>query len=779
MTRVPVATYRVQLGEDLGFDRARELLPHLSSMGVDTLYLSPPFAAAGGGGYHVVDPTRLDPALGGEEAFDRLADEARDLAMGLLIDIVPNHVKGSDANPWWADVLRHGRGSRYARFFDIDWDRRGGKLVLPTLPAPRPPMEDEHTIRMWWRDARPLLNYRRFFDIDELVCLRQEDPEVFEVTHELILRLVREGKVTGLRVDHVDGLRDPQGYLERLRAAAPDAFIVVEKILAHDEELRPEWPVAGTTGYEAGDAIAGVLTDAEGAAACDATFARALDRHVAVAFGRVVRSAKSEVLRDLFPAEIDRLTERLHRLAVAAGHASIPVMHVRSALIEVIGELDVYRTYARDRVDPEDRVRLERALRPLRSRALRALLEDVLLDPEPDQLVLLRDLQQLSGPAMAKGFEDTALYRHTALVSRNEVGGDPGVPPPSVARFHEGMRERRAGWPGGLTATSTHDSKRSEDVRARIAVLSELPDEWDRRLGEWRRMAPRRIVTRTLHAWQGTDSEELLLFQTLLGSWPLEGDLGPVFTRRIQDAMVKSAREAKLNTSWLDPHEAYEEDLRDHVAALLGNEDFLASFRPFAERVALHGAINALSQTLLRITVPGVPDLYRGAESWFLRLVDPDNRVPVDLDAIARSLRELDARDPDIDELRDSWREGRLKLWVTASALRFRRAHAELFREGSYLPLEVTGPRADHVLAFARRLRDRWAVAAVTRLSTRFSGWPVGGVWDETAILLPPDAPAAWVDALTTERHEAGFALPLPSAFRRLPVALLAPEDRP
>lgn len=760
---VPAATYRLQLGEDLGFDRAIELLPYLGSLGIDALYLSPITASAGGGGYHVTDPTTIDPALGGERGFDRLAAAARDRGIGIVLDIVPNHMKAGEESPWWADVLRRGRGSRFASYFDVDWERHDGKIMLPVLTEPGAREEDDHTIRAYWRDAVRELNYRRFFDITDLVCLRQEDPEVFDATHTAILRLVREEKVTGLRVDHVDGLRDPQGYLERLRSEAPGRLLLVEKILASDEELPDAWPVDGTTGYEIGDAITGVLTDPTGAAACDDLF-RTLTG--GPAFAETARAAKDEVLRALFGGEVDRLVGRFRTVAGDPGPSD---EDLRTALVAITTGLDVYRTYVRDASGPSavDRVRIESALERARAHApadaVRAV-GRVLLDPGRRGLDAVLDWQQVSGPAMAKGLEDTALYRHTALVSRNEVGGDPGEPIPSPAAFHAAMARRAERWPRGLTTTSTHDSKRSEDVRARIAVLSEATDAW-----------------RELAASQpDATAERLLLLQTLLGAWPLDGDPDEAFVGRVQEAMVKSAREAKLQTSWLDPDEGHEQRLRGTVATLAADPGFRERLAPLQERLAIHGAAASLAQAVLRTALPGIPDLYRGCESWFLRLVDPDNRAPVDFPELAASLEELDRRSGELPalagELRETWRDGRIKVLVTAATLRARKADPELFREGSCEPVEATGPRAGHVLAFSRRRGPAWALAIVGRGTSELSpgGWPVGAPWKDTTLGLPAEAPRAWNDAITgTALERGGPALALADVLRHLPVALL------
>lgn len=733
--RVPVATYRLQLGTDGTFDDVAGRLGYLEDLGVDTLYLSPIFENAGGGGYHVTDPNAISEAYGGEDGFRRLAEACAERGFGIVLDIVPNHL--STASPMWRDVLAHGQDSRYARWFDVDWDKHSGKILVPTLEEPGEPVEEGAAIRAWWRDAIADLSYRRFFDINDLVGVRQEDPAVFDETHDLTLRLVREGLVTGLRVDHVDGLRDPKGYLERLRAAAPETYLLVEKIVAHDEDLRPEWPVEGTTGYEVAEAITAVLTDRAGAERCDAFAARFTGDPTP--WEEVVVEAKRRVLDDLFPGEVRALAN-----SFPGGSLS------EEAIVEVTVALSVYRTYLDGApASEEDRGRIARALAAARlapddARRLR----EVFLDTAA-HLDWIARWQQLTGPAMAKGLEDTALYRHLGLVSRNMVGGEPGDPPLPIDGFHAVMATRAARWPLAMSSTTTHDSKRSEDVRAGIAVLSEVPDAWERGVEAWQSHLP---VTQLPTHVAPTPRERLLLFQTLLGTWPESGDED--YVERIQEHLVKAAREAKLQSSWLDPDEEHERALGEAVAGLLADEAFREAFDGFREALEPAAHANALAQVLLRCTVPGVPDLYRGTESWYRRLVDPDNRAPAAFTNLGR------AEDD--------------KRRVTAAALRFRRANPDLFLAGAYEPLEVRGMRAGHAVAFARRHDHRCAIAIAPRLVASLGPAPLGEAWADTAVALPPDGPTELTEVLTGSRHAARGELLLRDVLTELPVALLA-----
>ncbi|HEX2030453.1 MAG TPA: malto-oligosyltrehalose synthase, partial [Actinomycetota bacterium] len=761
---IPRATYRLQLGPSLGFREAGELVAYLDSLGVTHLYLSPILAARRGSahGYDVVDPTRLNPELGTEDDLRSLVEDLRRRDMALLVDVVPNHMAADPANGWWMDVLARGRASPHAELFDIDWEAPGleGRVLLPVLGAP---LEDvlkagelsveregdalvvryhEHRFPLaartaervlgegdldelaaratetpdalaevlaiqpyelaFWRRALTEGTYRRFFDITDLISLRTEDRRALETTHARILLLVEEGSVGAVRVDHVDGLADPQAYLEWLRGRVGEAYVVVEKILGEGEELPEEWPVAGTTGYEFLNDVTRVLVDGDGLPSLADTAVRVGGPSQGEPFAELVRSAKRRLARELFGADVARVARAVRRLGDAPG--------VEDALVEVSAALPVYRTYVRGPdVAPRDRRYIQDAVAEARERlpaeagpGLR-LLRDVLLlegppgSPMEARLDAVRRWQQLTGPLAAKGVEDTALYRWNRLVALNEVGGDPGAGALDVAAFHQRMARRASSWPYGLNATSTHDTKRSEDVRARIAVLSELPDEWDAALHRWRSW------NRALRRTDAPDgAEELLLYQTLVGVWPRDGPPGDDLVARLQDYVTKAAREAKVHTSWVDPQQGHEEALRRFVGDILdpANAEFLRDVAAFSRPVAFHGMLNSLSQLVLKLTAPGVPDLYQGTELWNLRLVDPDNRAPVDFQRRAALLRELDggARD-DRAELRrdllDRWTDGRLKLFVTASGLRLRGESGAL-RDGDYLPLATEGDHARH-----------------------------------------------------------------------------------
>jgi len=954
--RIPAATYRFQFHRRFRFEHAVALVAYLEALGVTDLYASPIFQARRGSlhGYDVTDPTRLNAELGGEGHFESLAKALKGRGMGLLVDIVPNHMAASVENRWWMDVLESGQGSPFAGFFDIDWHSPkkalSGKVLLPILGGPYGRMIEEqelslhlekggflvhchsaklpvsihsyprilslrlssleetygpdhpsfrelwdlittiehlakttavdaesarerytseeeikerllrlyterHEIRehieetlrtvngrkgdpasfdpldrilseqhywlSFWRLANEEINYRRFFAVSELVSLRVEDPRVFDASHDLVLRLVREGKVTGLRVDHIDGLYDPHGYLVRLMQRltgsedanpSPGFYVLVEKILGRDEVLPPAWPIHGTTGYDFLNALNGVFVSAGGVKTMDEIYARFIG--VAPNFRETVYRSKKMVMDSLFAGEMHSLGQHLGRLAEQDRYArDLPRKELHAALIEVTACFPVYRTYAHGHELPARDVRyIAKALKEAQQRSTEAstpvfdFLRRVLLLEIPPGLAgtereewlrFLMRWQQFTGPIMAKGFEDTSLYIYTRLVSMNEVGGNPASAGVPVNAFHIRCGTAADRWPHTMNATTTHDTKRSEDVRARINVLSEIPEEWETRLRQWTRQnaGKKRIVNGVATPDPG---EEILLYQTLLGAWPIEEKELPGLQARIGSYMVKALREAKVHTRWIRPNIAYESAVKEFAASLLKDPSqetsaFLADFLPFQRKVAHYGALNSLAQVLLKIAAPGVPDFYQGTELWDFSLVDPDNRRPVDYPHRTRLLTELMIMErrgltPLAGELLSSWEDGRVKLFTTYKALTFRRDRKELFLDGAYVPLTVTGGVKDHALAFARKRGDAWAIATVPRLATRLAPpgqFPLGlGVWGaRTAVRLPTEAPGRWRNVFTGEiLHAAGRGgaklLHLHAVFHDFPVAFLegAPE---
>ena len=685
----------------------------------------------------------------------------------------------------------------------------------------------------FWRVASDEINYRRFFDINELAAIRVEDPAVFRTTHELVFRFVSDGLVTGLRIDHPDGLHDPERYFADLQdeclraigredlAMLPAAdrpeplaiYVVVEKILAAEESLPATWAVSGTTGYDYLNLANGLFVERSAAAAMRAVYARFTGevqrfRDVAYASKKTILEISMSSELHVLARRLDRISES-HRWSRDFTHSSL-----RRALREVIACFPVYRSYIRpgaETVNGDDRRHITAALRLAKRRnpELNASIFDfigsvLLLDLPPnldeqqrdERLEFVLRFQQLTGPVIAKGLEDTAFYRDYPLLSLTEVGGDPETFGVSVEQFHRKNAERLAHWPHTMLASSTHDTKRSEDVRARLNVLSEQPQAWEAAIERWRGINARHKTELDGNSTP-SGNEEYLLYQTLVGAWPLE-PLGAAslkdFAARIQQFMLKALREAKSNTSWTSPNEEYEAAVRAFIDAVLlpGSEnEFLADLATFAAPLALLGAHNSLSQTLLKICVPGMPDFYQGTELWDFSLVDPDNRRPVAFRLRRAYLEELEARSGGdlralTAELEEHWRDGRIKLFVTRQALTFRRQHAALFQQGDYVPLVAEGPQAEHVCAFARIEGQHTAIVVVPRLLPQVErldrlAWPTG-LWDDTSLALPWPAKrwrnaftGAIVDSLASggDHSRLGIA----DAFDAFPVALLSRID--
>jgi (1->4)-alpha-D-glucan 1-alpha-D-glucosylmutase len=610
----------------------------------------------------------------------------------------------------------------------------------------------------FWRTASRDLGYRRFFDINTLVGLRTEDERVFEETHELLLRWLKDGLVDGFRVDHPDGLRDPEGYLVRVASRTPRPWLVVEKILMTGERLPESWPVDGTTGYDFMSRVSGLFVDPGGEDPLTRFYAQFTGEPTD--WAEIVRRKKDQVLRDVLGSDLNRLTALF--LEICEGHRrhrDYTRHELHEALRELVIQFPVYRTYVRaeaGQVRPEDQARIHAAVeaarkaRPDLDASLLAFLEDLLLlrvrGPVESELVMR--FQQVTGPTMAKGVEDTAFYCYNRLVCLNEVGGDPGRFGTEVEEFHAACARAQARWARGLLATSTHDSKRSEDVRARLNLLSEIPARWESAVRRW-------SATNERYRRGGPPDRnaEYLLYQTLVGAWPLEAE-------RALTYMEKAAREARAHTSWVQPNAAYEQALHDFVQCILSDERFTADLEAFVRPLIQPGRINSLSQTLLKLTAPGIPDLYQGTELWDLSLVDPDNRRPVDYEKRKRILAAVREASPEQVLARAD--EGAPKLWTIRKVLTLRRAAPHLFAPGtSYEPLSAQGSRGRHVVAY---MRAGGVLVVVPRLVLG-----LGGNWGDTSLALPA---GAWHNVLTGDKAPSG-SVRLAELLRRFPVALL------
>ena len=941
-----LATYRLQLHAGFPLARARELVPYLHRLGVSHLHCSPLLQARRGSthGYDVTDPARLNPELGTEEELAALVEALQARGMGIMLDIVPNHMAASSENPAWEDVLTHGPASRYARWFDIEWraperqlrfrvllpvlgDQRAlvlqrgdirvvleqGSLRvryyehsfpldpgtipaildravaeckegrstnaagcdalreisarlrrLPRRTARRPAaitrrrevaaealvrlrdlclaspaitdaltraaatisaeqsferlrrLLDAQAYRLvYWRRAAREINYRRFFDVNDLVALHMEDPVVFDETHALVLEWRRRGWIDAFRIDHPDGLLDPLGYLRRLSAAAsaaPNAGptpIYVEKILSPGERLPAEWPVAGTTGYDFLNQAESLYLSAEGCGALEQEYRRIIRQPLE--FHVISRLAKRRVLESALSAGVQRLAQRLGRLSGTNNSPAVRIPALARAVVETIASLPVYRTYV-DASTPvptgDDRRVLEGALADARlhgrakAEAL-GVLEAALLGHEGPmrspaneglRLRFVQRFQQLSGPATAKGIEDTAFYSYAPLLSRNEVGGSPEIPlDGALEGLHAENEVRAQCWPRAMLAITTHDTKRTADVRSRLDVLSQIPDEWAAAVDRWREW--NRVYKRELGDGRAPDPNTVYhLMQAIVGVWPAEGfpDLVCLdsLRRRMQEYANKAAREAKVRTSWTEPDAEFEEALRCYVDALFDPDRsgrFLQDLDAFVRRIARAARWNALSRTLLHLTSPGIPDIYQGDELWNLALVDPDNRRPVDYQQRDEALEEVERRFTGGDESRQDFlaeimqtsEDGRLKLHLIRSGLRTRHRYRDLFRSSFYQPLETAGPAAGHVVGFTRSFGSSHLIVLAPRLIGRLviegQSPTAPTIWQGTAVRLQPESPREWTCALSgdTIQVDSAGALRVADAFHRLPVSLL------
>ncbi len=882
------ATYRIQVHGGFTLHDARRIVPYLASLGVSHVYSSPVFTARPNSthGYDVTDPTAVNPEIGGEQAFRALVDTLHQHDMGYVLDIVPNHMGIGSHNPYWDDVLANGRQSRYAHWFDIDWEAPDpalrGRVLVPVLGAEldaviargeisierdndhvarvtyfensfplsaetaaevgegiapdsadarrriRDILDRQHYSLAWWRRASKEVNYRRFFDINELAALRVEDPRVFEETHARVLEWVADGSLDGIRIDHIDGLFDPQAYLLRLRTEVTRRRgagfpIFVEKILSSGEQLRTDWPVQGTTGYEVLNDIESLFIDAEGFARIEDGYRSIVrDSGMPHAFARAAIEGKLRVLRGPLSADVARLTRLLlpvarsaeARLSSVRGSdgTMLDAESLTVGIVECIACLPVYRTYldgGDGSVSAADAEVLDRTFALARERAnafplVLDLLSDIMLPKsrpadigeQSARRLFVRRLQQTSAAAMAKGVEDTAHYLYIPLVSRDEVGESPERSlADAVTVFHDANRRRAERWRENLVCTNTHDTKRSAGVRARLDVLAEIPDRWLAAVQRWR----------ALNAMHGTTvggriapdaNTEYLFYQTLLGIWPFAGagnvppqTIGDLHLR-LEAYMLKAAREGKARTSWTDPDEQFERALKEFIhAALFESPEFIEDVAAFARRITRSGLWNALARTLLHLTVPGVPDLYQGDEQWTFSLVDPDNRRPVDYDDRHAMLAALGASErwghTAITELLSTPEDSRVKTHVILKALGARRDHFALFAEGRYVELAADGLRAEHVVAFARVHGGEAAVVVVPRLVaclTSEGAAPIGeAVWGETTISLPPELQDHdWKCALTgvsaeIDKDRRGF--PLAGILRTFPSTLLLGVD--
>ncbi|WP_284979002.1 malto-oligosyltrehalose synthase [Arthrobacter sp. fls2-241-R2A-200] len=769
--RTPVSTYRLQIRSGFTLQDAAKLTGYLRSLGVDWLYLSPILTAEEGSdhGYDVTDLSSVDPSRGGAEGLSMLSKAAREQGLGVLVDIVPNHmgVATPAQNAWWWQLLKEGRSSKYAEAFDVDWDFGGGKIRIPVLgsdedidqltlmdnelhyydhrfpvaegtvqagDSPQDVHARQHYALVGWRRADAELNYRRFFAVNTLAGVRVEVPWVFDEAHQEIVRWFDEGLVDGLRIDHPDGLADPEGYLARLRKATGGAYLLVEKILEPGEKLPETFDCEGTTGYDALADVDRLFVDPTAEEYLDSLDARLRDADEPADYHLMIHATKRRIADGILRSEVLRLAR------LVPEDAQLPMDSAADAIAEVICWFPIYRTYL-----PYGKETLVEAVhraakhRPELEQVL-GVLQPYLLDTSGE---LARRFQQTSGMVMAKGVEDTAFFRYTRLGTLTEVGAEPTEFSLSPAGFHERMARRQAELPLSMTTLSTHDTKRSEDTRARISVISEAVPEWELFLGTAQELAP--IPDGPLAA---------LVWQAIAGAWP--ADRG-----RLQSYALKAAREAGNSTNWTDPDQEFERHLAAAVDAVFDVPEVAAALENFVAELEPYGTSNSLSAKLIQLTMPGVPDVYQGTEFRDGSLTDPDNRRPVDFQARMDALADID------NGARPAYTEDAAKLLVVSRALRLRRDRPELF--GGYRAVDVRGEAANHLIAFDRGADGPGAVTLATRLPKRLAG---DGGWRDTVI----DLPVTFRDELTGATYGAG-EVSVATVLGQYPVALLVPAE--
>jgi (1->4)-alpha-D-glucan 1-alpha-D-glucosylmutase len=842
---IPTSTYRIQFRNGMTFDRAAALIPYLKRLGISHLYASPVFTATSGSthGYDVTDANEIDPTIGGREGFDRMAQALKEAGLGLILDIVPNHMAASLENAWWRDVVENGEQSRYARYFDIDWSRRltlpflgdtfekvveAGDITITADPKTGKPafayyetfyplnpatyeerdvlgitdkariaeLHEQQPYRlMSWRDAPRDLSYRRFFEITGLAGVRVEDDAVFDDTHRLILDLVRTGVVDGLRVDHVDGLADPKAYLERLRReAGPECYITVEKILGEDESIAADWPISGTTGYEFIAALSDVLVDGDKLEELNRLYASASGKSADME--AELRSAKLLMADNNFAGEVARLVKLAGEIHKEAGSdTSLTEDAIRAALRELLVAFPVYRTYGTmDSMPPEGRQMLQQVVDSVKrgnhASDLSALpfLTQALNGDLPASLkqkagTFRSRFQQLTGPLMAKSVEDTLFFRHHALIALNEVGAEPLPRAFSLDRFHHEMQERLERQPDALSGTSTHDTKRGEDARARLYAISEAPQVWAEAVERWRRINAKSV--KQLDDGPAPDpAVEWMLYQALAGVWPTDLALGDAaglkaLEERFLAYTEKALREAKLRSSWNEVNADYEDAVKAYAQRLLSpdNDDFLSDFTATLRPFLRAGHVNSITQTLIKLTAPGVPDIYQGSEGFDLSLVDPDNRREPSFERLEKQLAE-DVPLASTDE--EEWQNGRLKQHVIASVLKCRGQVPDVFRKGQYVPLSTSGKRGRNVVAFARQHQDQALIVIAPRLvleALHDSAGARSADWAETQVALPAGlAGKRYKDVFTGRSFDFGESAAVNWTFVDHPFAVLLAE---
>ncbi len=769
---IPQSTYRLQLNYQFPLKQVNEVVSYLNHLGVSTLYLSPILKARTKSShcYDVVDPTQLNPELGSPTELEHLSSNLHQLRMSILLDIVPNHMCiNSSENSWWNDLLVHGKQSAYANYFDVFWEEvsqaNPPQLTLPFLGqtlqeeiAQKHLIINDHSKQIslkyhnqfypiantkqlagddifqllskqfyclkQWKEGNKELQYRRFFDVSELACIRVEDVSVFEATHQKIIEWLNKGTIQGLRVDHIDGLNDPSEYLNRIYDKRKDVYIVVEKILIGNETNRKEWKLQGTTGYDFLNELNQLFIYPDSFEKLTSIFNSFTQNTLPLE--SIIINSKLQIMSEIMIPETQRLARVFHREAPQFSFETC-----LEAMKAFIAAFPVYRTYfsKNQKNCAEDISIINSALKGAQNIAphmtpdIWQTIESSFIHPKNFEFISV--FQKTTGPIMAKGVEDTALYRFYPLCSMNEVGGELSQENDSTEHFHKNNCYRCTHFPQGLLATSTHDTKRSEDVRARINVLSEIPEKWHTKLFEWNNTNNSKLSIEPEH--------EYLLYQTLVGTWTTTYSIEN-YSQRIVDYMIKAVKEEKKVTSWINPNIYYENLLMQFIKDLLSsNSIFLTEIDNFVQSIRIPAYYNSLAQVLLKCTSPGVPDLYQGSELWIYDLVDPDNRRLVDFVTRKKMLALLDEKKPSLAQMIHEIDNGLLKMYVTTTCLSLRNKYPDLYRTGNYVPLQVIGPMKEGVVAFLRSANGVTTITATGRFFSKYSSW------EHTQIIIPEE----------------------------------------
>lgn len=915
--RTPLVTYRLQFHSKFTFKDAEKILGYLTELGISDIYASPIFKARQNSthGYDVVDPTQINPQLGGKQGFEHIMAKIKGHHLGWIQDIVPNHMAFSSDNLWLMDILEKGPLSRFYHFFDINWnhpyDHLKGKVLAPFLgdiygtcldknevklnfdeggfnilfydwkfplriesylrvlsdnlwdleqkinrDDPQyiqfleligslksffdiSPPEDRYDqialikAKLWqiysshpvikeyldsvvrsfngipgdpqsldrldmllshqnfklsyWKVGNEELNYRRFFTINALVSVKMENKKVFETTHELILQLIKSGDINGVRIDHIDGLYNPLEYLNLLRQKHQDLYIVVEKILDLHEKLPSSMPVQGTTGYDFMNAVNGIFIDSRNEKFIDRIYSSFTGLHTS--YRDLVSEKKKDFMGKYMAGDIDNLALLLKQILNHNRYGKDMTMYaLRRSIVEIMAQFPVYRAYTCEQaMEKEDKIYIKEAIALAKNNDSGLtheleFIENILLPrpntPEEEKkeyFHFAKRFQQFSAALMAKGAEDTTFYVYNRFISLNEVGSDPSIFGMSIERFHEFMADRQKSWPYTLNSTSTHDTKRGEDVRARLNVISQIPQEWGKHVHRWNKInkkKKKRVLDLKVRA--PDRNTEYFIYQTLVGTFPINGKCDPVFIGRIKEYLIKALREAKVYTTWVKPHQDYEEACLLFLEALLDQSEkneFLESFIPFQNKVSLAGVFNSLSQVLIKITAPGVPDFYQGTELWDFTLVDPDNRRPVDYHYRTSLLERIkDKQKESIQEFLNNKESGGIKLYLIYKSLQVRRNYQDVFLKGEYIPLNVKGTFEHNVLAYARKFNNTWIIVVIGRfLNIEIQH----NSWQDTSIILPSGAPCRWQNVLAQSSLKVSQEIPVTDVLTPFPLALL------